>query len=115
MIDIKQFRKSNKLTQKELAEYLDIPIPFLSAIENGRNRFPKERLIKLMKNDRGWDVSNLESSAEEVPTQRKSLCGPSRDIELVLQENAQLRERCSQLEEQNGKFWALIEKLTNKK
>lgn len=117
-IDFKEFRKQNNLQQKDLADYLGISVTFLSQIETRKRKLPKEKLSKLLSNDKGWNVADFIVEIEEddgFSLLPKNLCGPSNDIEKLLQENAMLKERCAQLEDQNGKFWALIEKLTNKK
>ena len=59
VIDIKAFRKSNNLTQKELADYLGIDKGFISAIEHGKSKFPKAKLTLLLNNPHNWDISML--------------------------------------------------------
>lgn len=59
MVNLKSFRKANKLTQLQVAEYLGIGKSFISRIESGNVGMPEEKLIKLRENDRGWDVSML--------------------------------------------------------
>ena len=46
-IDLLKLRKAAGLSQKELADRLAVQPSFLSAIENGRSRFPDEKLEKL--------------------------------------------------------------------
>lgn len=46
-IDLLKLRKAAGLSQKELAERLAVQPSFLSAIENGRSRFPDEKIEKL--------------------------------------------------------------------
>lgn len=46
-IDIVRFRKSQGVSQRALADMLDIRPSFLSAIENGRSRMPEDKLEKL--------------------------------------------------------------------
>lgn len=45
--DWKRFREDHGLTQKELAEKLEITKPFMSNIESGKSQFPTDRLSKL--------------------------------------------------------------------
>lgn len=46
-LDLLKLRKAAGLSQKELAEKLAVQPSFLSAIENGRSRFPEEKIEKL--------------------------------------------------------------------
>ena len=48
MIDLKLFRKANKITQSELADYLGIGQPFISQIEKGGRPIPSEYISKLL-------------------------------------------------------------------
>ena len=58
-IDLKAFRKANKLTQEQLGDYLGIKKSFISTIESGKDPMPKGQLTKLLDNPHGWDVSML--------------------------------------------------------
>lgn len=46
-IDLLKLRKAAGLSQRELADRLAVQPSFLSAIENGRSRFPDEKIEKL--------------------------------------------------------------------
>lgn len=46
-IDLLKIRKATGISQKELAEKLAVRPSFLSAIENGRSRFPDEKIERL--------------------------------------------------------------------
>ena len=46
-IDIVRFRKDQGLSQRAMADMLEIKPSFLSAIENGRSRMPDDKLEKL--------------------------------------------------------------------
>ena len=59
IMDLKQFRQRNKLTQTELGEYLGIKKSFVSLIENGRVKLSEEKFNKLLNNTKGWDTSML--------------------------------------------------------
>ena len=58
-VDLKAFRKANRLTQTQLGEYLGINKSFISTIESGKDPMPEERLSKLLQNPFGWDTSML--------------------------------------------------------
>lgn len=58
-MDIRKFRNDNDLTQDELGEYLGIKKSFISKIEHGNANLPKEKIERLVKNDRGWNVDAL--------------------------------------------------------
>ena len=58
-MDIRKFRKDNGLTQDELGEYLGIKKSFISKIEHGNANLPKEKIERLVKNDRGWNVDEI--------------------------------------------------------
>lgn len=62
MIDLKEFRKVNNLTQTELGDYLGIKKSFISKIESGIVNLPKDKLKKLLCNSNGWDTSALEAT-----------------------------------------------------
>ena len=66
MADLKAFRKANKLTQEQVAEYLGIKKPFICKIETGREAFPDKHLQKLLDNAFGWDVSSLVDVSETL-------------------------------------------------
>lgn len=46
-IDIARLRKNEGLSQRKLAEMLEIRPSFLSAIENGRSRLPEDKVEKI--------------------------------------------------------------------
>jgi transcriptional regulator with XRE-family HTH domain len=52
--NLRKYRNYNKLSQAELAEKLDISIPFLSDIENGKKWVSPKTLVRMA------DVFNIE-------------------------------------------------------
>ncbi len=52
MIDLKRFRKENKIPQKEIMDILDIQQPYLSAIENGKRPLSEQK-FKILYNHYG--------------------------------------------------------------
>lgn len=75
MIDLKLFRKANKITQSELADYLGIGQPFISQIEKGGRPIPSEYISKLLASKQ-WDTSMLTGEGAMLkyksPTELKS-------------------------------------------
>ena len=59
MVDLKAFRRANKLTQADVAKFLSVSAPFITRVERGLNKLPEDKLLKLMNNDEGWNVSVL--------------------------------------------------------
>ena len=57
-IDLKAFRKANKISQLQLAECLGVGQPFISQIEKGLRPLPKEYISKLSANKK-WDTTML--------------------------------------------------------
>ena len=58
-VNLKAFRLSNELSQKDLAEYLEVSIAFISSIERGLSKLPGEKLMRLLENDREWETTPL--------------------------------------------------------
>lgn len=63
MIDLKLFRKANNLGQSELAAFLGVTVPSISAYETGRANLSKENEQKLLQNDRGWVTDGIADNA----------------------------------------------------
>lgn len=59
----KQFLSANKLKQRELADYLNVTESAISNIVTGKANLSEPNLIKLLENDKGWDVSMLNPPA----------------------------------------------------
>lgn len=56
-IDLVRLRKMARISQRALADMLQVRPSFLSAIENGRSRLPEEKLEKIKEI---FDLDNLE-------------------------------------------------------
>ncbi|MFV0289582.1 MAG: helix-turn-helix transcriptional regulator [Mangrovibacterium sp.] len=72
-IDLKRLRKDFNLTQKELAEVLEVQQPFLSRIENGLDTIPRAFFDKLKQNFGLSDLSNYEITV--LPSSYRRLRG----------------------------------------
>lgn len=59
-INLLKLRKATGISQRELAEKLSVRPSFLSAIENGRSRFPDDKIEKLK------DILNLKDLSEYI-------------------------------------------------
>ena len=59
MIDIRAFRRANRLKQEELAEFLGVTRAFISMVENGTSKLPQDKLNLLLSNQKGWETSML--------------------------------------------------------
>ena len=126
MIDIKEFRKRNALTQEQLAQYWGVKTSFISFLENGRSKLPKEKLTKLLNNPNGWDTSMLvESSAPIINGDHIEQNGgrgnigkisgdSSAELAALRRELEIIRQQLKETREQNEKYWAMIERLTTK-
>lgn len=62
MFDLKGFRKANKISQVELADYLGIGQGFVSQMENGARPVPDQIVEKLMSNKK-WMVDGTIASS----------------------------------------------------
>ncbi len=58
-VDLKGFRLANGLTQRDLAEFLEVSPPFICKIEAGQNKLPFAHFTKLIENDKGWETECL--------------------------------------------------------
>ena len=84
LINMKAFRVSNDLSQKEVAEYLDVSIAFISAVERGQAKLPAEKLARLLENDREWETSSLIDSpdrASRVHNDYRTMSGIGQNFE----------------------------------
>lgn len=71
MIDLKAFRKANKISQVELAEYLSVGQSFISQVEKGTRPLPKEYISKLSANP-NWNVSMLTQPENPMTNEPKA-------------------------------------------
>lgn len=120
MADLKAFRKANKLTQEQVAEYLGIKKPFICKIETGREAFPDKHLQKLIDNEFGWDVEmlrkHIERSGDNIVTGNGNAVGnnsvnTATDAKLIAEIAAQ-RRLTEKSQEQIDRLLGIIEKLS---
>ena len=65
-LDIEKLRKSAGMSQRRLAELLQVRASFLSAIENGRSRLPEDKLDKIKAIFAGENLDDYQISDEEL-------------------------------------------------
>lgn len=66
MIDIKLFRRANKISQQKLADYCGITQGAISQWESGLTKIPSDLLEKLLNNQEGWDTTPLMTGTSSV-------------------------------------------------
>lgn len=59
MVNLKLFRTSNHLVQKDIADFLNVSVAFISQVESGLNKLPPDKLAMLLANEKGWDPEYL--------------------------------------------------------
>ena len=120
MIDLREFRRANHLTQDELGEYLGIKKSFISKVENGKEKLPDDKFQKLVNNDRGWDTTYLYVGTGDHIHQNggKNNIGKityDSENEALRRENEILRQRIEEMMKRNEEYWEVIRKyLMNK-
>ncbi len=115
MTDIKDFRKTNGLTQATLAQYLGVSEPFISRVESGRDSLPQDKLERLISNQEGWNVDMLLRAPESPVMGSAPANRPASNRTMDQLRIEQLTRRVAELEEQNREYWELIKKLTDQK
>lgn len=122
VIDIKAFRKANNLTQSELGEYLGCEKAFISAVENGRSKLPKDKLTLLLVNPYGWDTTMLTQSEVSQTSNGDNtiqVSGNNVDMRNINQSKStggaerikELEQRVAELTEDKRKLQDLVDKM----
>lgn len=125
MVDLKAFRKANKLTQDTVAAYLGVSKTFICNVEKGNNKLPVNHLDKLRSNPYGWDVLMLsKQNNEELTCQNNNIVSgngnavgnnsinTATDSQLIAEIAAQ-RRLTEKSQEQIDRLLGIIEKLSN--
>lgn len=99
------FLEVNGLKQKDLAQFLGVSEPSVSSYVSGKSVPSPDKLKKIIDNP-AWDTSAL--------TEDSPLNDPLIEITKLKSLIKSLNEQNARLEEQNARYWALIEKLTSK-
>lgn len=83
-LNLRLFRKKNKLTQGAVAEYLGVSIVFISNVESGKSTLPEDKLEKVINNDRGWLLTeDMMVEAQPLPAPRKVSEGDVFRVKLI--------------------------------
>lgn len=123
MIDLKGFRKANKLSQKDVASAAGCSRSFIGQVESGFSKLPDDKLRKLINNNHGWDVTclmDVEDISDEFIDAAKDrvdivkLGGYAAEVLALQKEAEMLRAQIDDLKAENERYWKLIEKLTEK-
>lgn len=113
MIDLKEFRKRNNLTQVELAKYLGVLQGFVSQIESGNSKLPEDKLKMLLENPNGWDTTLLTAATHvgdnRVTAKVAGNGSVSTNINYGSDECTVLKERIKYLEQSLAEKERLIE------
>lgn len=136
-IDLKAFRKANKISQTKLGKYFGVGQSFISQIEQGTRPMPPEYISKILA-DKRWDTSmirrsgsgqihgldvsglvhvpalNVRSAIEKAAKADDSLVGYLKaEIASLKAQISQLQNEKSDLNKQVGMLEAKIELLTD--
>lgn len=129
MVQIKEFRQRNGLTQSELGEYLGMKKSFISKIENGKEKLPQEKFLKLINNPHGWEVHMLiEENNGIINNQNGTHIGGNNTVTMgnsancalekenasLRKENELLKSQLEKVEAEKQEYWEMIKKLTVK-
>ncbi len=91
--DIKEFRRANKMTQQELADYLGIGQAYVSNMENGRDKVPDKYIRKIL-DDPNVDSSMVQiDSDDEVKMSREVFNKMSQLIDTVCSQQDTIAEQ----------------------
>lgn len=124
MIDLKTFRRSNKMRQQELADYLSVTRGYISLVETGASKLSEDKLALLLKNPFGWDTSmlindsaptSISASASGNSTAQVRIGSNNNsnttEIALLRAEVESLKAQLAKAEEEKERYWEMIQKL----
>ena len=124
MINLKAFRKANRIKQEDLAKYLKVSRGFISLVEIGYSKLPEDKLEKILANEFGWDTTMLLSDPYNASISAKATGNSSANVNigshnrndsteltLLRAEVESLRAQLAKAEAEKEKYWEMIQKL----
>lgn len=122
MVNLREFRKANNLTQDELGSYLAMQKSYVSKIENGKEKLPEKKLKQLLNNSRGWDTTMLLDDVQIsgdaiIQTNGSGNIGKiegNAELIMLRRENELLRQLVETLKAEKAEYWEMIKELTKK-
>ena len=114
VFDLKTFRKANKISQQELAEYLGVGQGYISQMERGDRPVPEKTIEKILENP-NWTYVEIDTIENHGVL---NLTGGETDSDPVVaalkMENEMLRKQIEGLQATNERYWEMIQRLTTK-
>lgn len=134
LVNLKAFRKANKIKQEVLADYLGVSRGYISIVETTDNKLSDEKVAMLLANDKSWDTSMLIQS-ETSPNISVNASGNGmasvsiKKTSVSIHENIVLQGQVEKLKkevelltaqlqeekERSNQYWELIQRLTGNK
>ncbi len=123
MINLKDFRRANKLRQQVIADYLSVTRGYISLVETGASKLSEDKLAMLLANPYGWDTSLLiQESVPPTISAKASGNGSAQvsignteygvaDIALLKAEIESLKIQLAEAKAEKEKYWEMIQKL----
>ena len=105
---LEEFRFRNGLTKKDIGDYLGVSAAFAGAVCNGKSLLPAKHLVKILNNDKGWDISMFKE--KEQPEQLDALAVMSKQLEA---KDQQIKELMSLLAQSMVEKYELMSKIAN--
>lgn len=134
LVNLKAFRKANKIKQEVLADYLGVSRGYISIVETTDSKLSDEKVAMLLANDKSWDTSMLIQS-ETSPNISVNASGNGmasvsiKKTSVSVHENIVLQGQVEKLKkevelltaqlqeekERSNQYWELIQRLTGNK
>ena len=134
LVNLKAFRKANKIKQEVLADYLGVSRGYISIVETTDSKLSDEKVAMLLANDKSWDTSMLIQS-ETSPNISVNASGNGMasvsikktsvsvhenivlqgEVEKLKKEVELLTAQLQEEKERSNQYWELIQRLTGNK
>jgi transcriptional regulator with XRE-family HTH domain len=108
-IDFKNFRKANKMTQKDLADYFGVRQGFISQIEKGSRSVPPNYISKILA-DEGMDSSMVKigDQTDEIKIPREVFDKISQLINTVCSQQETISSQQRMLEKSSNDLGFIV-------